>query len=31
MVRSMHEAMIADILRAFEVIVAPIGTVSTME
>jgi hypothetical protein len=31
MVRSMHEAMVADVLRAFEVIVAPIGTVLTME
>jgi hypothetical protein len=31
MVRSMHEAVVADVLRTFEVIVAPIGTVSTIE
>jgi hypothetical protein len=31
MVRSMHETMVADVLRVFEVIVAPVGTVLTIE
>jgi hypothetical protein len=31
MVRGMHEAMVTDVLRAVEVKVAPIGTVSTMK
>jgi hypothetical protein len=31
MVRGMHEAMVTDVLRAVEVKVAPIATVSTMK
>jgi hypothetical protein len=31
MMRGMHEAMVADILRAVKVIVASIGTVLTMK
>jgi hypothetical protein len=31
MVRGLHEAMVADILRAVKVKVAPIGTVLTMK
>jgi hypothetical protein len=31
MVRSMHEAMVTDILRAVEIKVASIGTVLTMK
>jgi hypothetical protein len=31
MMRGMHEAMVADILRAVEVIVVPIGTISAMK
>jgi hypothetical protein len=31
MVRSMHETMVTDVLRAFEVIVTLVGTVLTME
>jgi hypothetical protein len=30
-VRSMHETMVTDVLRAFGVIVALVGTVLTME
>jgi hypothetical protein len=31
MVRGMHEAMVADVLRAVKVKVVPIDTVSTMK
>jgi hypothetical protein len=31
MVRSMHEAMVADVLRAFEVIGVSVGTALTMK